>query len=103
TSAYFMDEGMLVQFYILGVFVGMMMGAIQSMSRSTYAKFIPMETKDHASYFSFFETVEKFSISIGALVYALINQITKTQQASALALAFFFVIGFLLIRKIILK
>lgn len=100
TSAYFMGEGMKIQFYILGVFVGMMMGAIQSMSRSTYAKFIPMETKDHASYFSFFETVEKFSISIGALVYAVIYQVTKTQQASALALAVFFIVGFVLIRKI---
>lgn len=99
-SAYFMEYGMFTQFYIVGVFVGMMMGAIQSMSRSTYAKFIPIETIDHASYFSFFETVEKFSIAIGALVFGLVNQLTRDMHYSALALSIFFIIGFLCIRKI---
>ena len=98
--AFFMNEGMVTQFYILGVFVGLMMGAIQSMSRSTYAKFIPRETEDHASYFSFFETVEKFSISIGALVYGLIDHITGSMHYSALALTIFFILGFIFIRKI---
>lgn len=98
--AFFMQKGMITQFYILGVFVGLMMGAIQSMSRSTYAKFIPMETQDHASYFSFFETVEKFSISIGALVFGLINAITGSMHYSALALTVFFILGYIFIRKI---
>ena len=93
-------NGMIVEFYIVGVFVGMMMGAIQSKSRSTYAKFIPIETTDHASYFSFFETVEKFSISIGALVFGVINTLTGSMHYSALALSVFFVLGFLFIRKI---
>lgn len=98
--AFFMSEGMVTQYYILGVFVGLMMGAIQSMSRSTYAKFIPQETEDHASYFSFFETVEKFSISVGALVYGLIDHITGSMHYSALALTLFFVLGLLFIVKI---
>lgn len=98
--AYFMKEGMITEFYVIGVVVGLMMGAIQSMSRSTYAKLMPKETTDHASYFSFFETVEKFSISIGALVYGLINQLTGSQNYSALALTTFFIIGYIFIRKI---
>ena len=99
-SAYFMGKGMIVEFYIVGVFVGIMMGAIQSMSRSTYAKLMPIETTDHASYFSFFETIEKFSISIGALVFGLINSITGSMNYSALALTIFFLLGYLFIRKI---
>lgn len=98
--AFFMSLGMVTEFYVLGVFVGLMMGAIQSMSRSTYAKFIPKETTDHASYFSFFETVEKFSIAIGSMTYGLINQLTGSMHYSALAMSLFFVIGFLIIRKI---
>lgn len=98
--AFYMSKGMVTQFYILGVFVGLMMGAIQSMSRSTYAKFIPQETEDHASYFSFFETVEKFSISVGALVYGLIDHITGSMHYSALALTVFFIIGLIFIVRI---
>ena len=102
-SAYFMGKGMIVEFYIVGVFVGIMMGAIQSMSRSTYAKLMPIETTDHASYFSFFETIEKFSISIGALVFGLINSITGSMNYSALALTIFFLLVISLLEKYLQK
>jgi MFS transporter, UMF1 family len=98
--AYFMKEGMVNEFYILGVFVGLMMGAIQSMSRSTYAKLMPQETTDHASYFSFYETIEKFSIAIGSLVFGIINALMHSMNYSALALCVFFLVGFIFIHKI---
>ena len=98
--AFLMEKGMVIQFYTLGVFVGMMMGAIQSMSRSTYAKLIPKETTNTASYFSFYETIEKFSVSVGALVFGLINALTGSMHYSALALGIFFILGFLFIYKI---
>ncbi len=99
-AAYFIGAGMKVQFYIIGVFVGFIMGGVQSMSRSTYAKFIPQETTDHASFFSFFDTIEKSSIALGTFVYGLVLQVTGSQNNSALALLVFFVIGFIFLLRI---
>src|SRR5690606_12986633 len=58
-GAYFVREG--TQFYSLAVVVGFVMGGVQSMSRSTYAKLIPADTIDHASYFSFYDVADKIS------------------------------------------
>ncbi|NNM16532.1 MAG: MFS transporter, partial [Bacteroidia bacterium] len=51
-------------FYILAVAVGLVMGGIQSLSRSTYSKILP-KTEDHATYFSFYDVAEKIGIVIG--------------------------------------
>jgi UMF1 family MFS transporter len=48
-----------IHFYILASLVGLVMGGIQSMSRSTYSKLMP-ETKDTASFFSFYDVTEKW-------------------------------------------
>ena len=90
------------QFYILAFVVGMVMGGIQSLSRSTYSKLIPKETIDHASYFSFYEVTEKMAIVMGTLAYGIIEQITGSMRNSTLVLGLFFLIGlgFLLLVKI---
>lgn len=99
-AAYFIGAGMKTEFYILGGVVGTVMGGVQSMSRSTYSKLIPQETKDHASYFSFYETIEKLSIALGTFVYGLVLSITGTMNNSTLALGVFFIIGLLLLLRI---
>lgn len=99
-SAYFIGEGDKLFFYMVGAFVGLVMGGIQSMSRSTYSKLIPEETTDHASFFSFYETLEKTSIGLGTFVFGLIKQVTGTMNNSALALTFFFVIGLIFLSRI---
>ena len=81
------------QFYILGFVVGLVMGGIQSLSRASFAKLIPQETKDHTSYFSFYDVLEKLSIVMGTLVYGLIEQLTGSMRNSTLALSSFFIIG----------
>jgi len=90
------------QFYILGFVVGMVMGGIQSLSRASYSKLIPTETKDHTSYFSFYDVLEKLSVVIGTFAYGFIEQITGSMRNSTLALSTFFIIGlvFLLWSKI---
>lgn len=86
------------QFYVTAGFVGMVMGGIQSLSRSTYSKFLP-ETRDTTSYFSFYDVSEKIGIVIGMLIYGFIDQITGSMRNSILFLVLFFVIGvFLLVR-----
>ena len=88
------------QFFGLAAVVGLVMGGIQSLSRSTYSKLIPATTTDTASYFSFYDVTEKTSIVIGTLVYGLIEQLTGSMRNSVLALLVLFVIGFVLLWRI---
>ncbi|UZR94778.1 MFS transporter [Chondrinema litorale] len=81
------------EFYILAFFVGLVMGGIQSLSRSTYSKLIPEDTIDTASYFSFYDVTEKTSIVIGTFSYGAIEQLTGNMRNSALFLVLFFTIG----------
>lgn len=92
-SAFFMREGMVNEYYILGILVGLVMGGVQSMSRSTYSKLMPQNTTDHASYFSFYETLEKTSIALGTFVYGAILQVTGSMNNSAISMTIFFLIG----------
>jgi len=83
-------------FYGLGCLIGLVMGAIQSLSRSTYSKMLP-ETKDHATYFSFYDVTEKIAIVFGMIVFGLLISITGSMQWSVLFLAVFFLISFVLL------
>ncbi len=82
-----------VAFYILASVVGFVMGGIQSLSRSTYAKLMP-ETRDTTSFFSFFDVTEKIAIVIGMFTFGYIIELTGSQRNSVLALMCFFVLGF---------
>jgi MFS transporter, UMF1 family len=95
-AAYFVPKHAIVQFYILGACVGFVMGGIQSLSRSTYSKLMP-ETKDTASFFSFYDVTEKIAVVIGMVSYAYITEITRSQRGSVLALGIFFLIGLLIL------
>jgi UMF1 family MFS transporter len=89
-----------IHFMGLGVLVGMVMGGVQSMFRSTYAKLIPEDTKDTASYFSFFDVCEKFAIVLGTFSYGLLNGITHNMRLSVVALAVYFLIGLIFVVRI---
>ncbi|MEO8148283.1 MAG: MFS transporter [Bacteroidia bacterium] len=89
-SAYFIYES--TPFMVLAGVVGLVMGGIQSLSRSTYSKMLPA-TKDHASYFSFYDVCEKVSLVLGTLCYGMIEEVTGSMRNSIFALAGFFVIG----------
>jgi len=87
-----------IQFYLLAALVGLVMGGIQSISRSTYSKIMP-QTKDTASFFSFYNVAEKVAMSIGLFSFGLIEQLTGNMRNSVFALAAFFVMGFLLLLR----
>ncbi|MCO4805389.1 MAG: MFS transporter [Flavobacteriales bacterium] len=93
-AAYFIQTS--TEFYILAGFVGLVMGGIQSLSRSTYSKLLP-QTKDHASYFSFYDVVEKLGIVIGTFLFGAIEGYTESMRNSALVLLSFFLIGGILL------
>lgn len=82
------------KFYAIGALVGLVMGGIQSVSRSTYSKLLP-ETQSTASFFSLYDVSEKVAIICGTFVYGYLIELTGDMRASALSLSIFFVIGFL--------
>ncbi len=86
-------------FYIAATFVGLVMGGIQSLARSTYSKFLP-ETEDTTSYFSFFDVAEKIGIVIGMIIYGVIDQITGSMRNAILFLFVFFLIGIILLFRV---
>ena len=81
-----------IQFYILGAVVGLVMGGIQALSRSTYANLMP-KTKDTASFFSFFDVTEKMALVLGLFSFAYVEELTDSMRKSVLALMVFFIIG----------
>ncbi len=93
---YYLPRNGINEFYALATIVGFVMGGIQSLSRSTYAKLMP-ETKDTTSFFSFYDVTEKISIVIGMFSFGYINELTGSQRNSVLSLVVFFLIGFVLL------
>jgi UMF1 family MFS transporter len=91
------------QFYLIAALVGLVMGGIQSISRSTYSKLIEDRSKDLTSYFSFYDVLYKVSIVLGTFIFGVIDQITGGMRSSVLALAIFFVIGFFIMMTVNLK
>lgn len=86
-------------FMILAAVVGLVMGGIQSLSRSTYSKLLP-DTIDHASYFSFYDVCDKLGTVVGVFVYGYINELTGSMRNSIIILAAFFFIGLFLLLRI---
>lgn len=98
-AAYLLDaknEFIDIQFYALGGSIGMVLGAIQSLSRSTYSKLLP-ETEDHATYFSFFDVTEKVAIVLGTFIFGFVGAITDSMRNSFFILAIFFLLGYIVL------
>lgn len=88
-----------LDFYIAAGCVGLVMGGIQALSRSTYSKFIP-ETKDTTSFFSFYDVAEKIGIIIGTFLYGFVAQFTGSMRNAIIFLGIFFLVGMLLLMRV---
>jgi UMF1 family MFS transporter len=80
------------EFYILAACVGLVMGGIQSMSRSTYAKLLPA-TNDTTAFFSFYDVTEKIALTIGLFLFAYNEELTGSMRNSILVLMGFFILS----------
>ena len=87
------------EFYIAAGLVGLVMGGIQALSRSTFSKFIP-STTNNTSYFSFYDVSQKLSIVIGMTLFATIDQITGSMRNSILVFLMFFVAGAIILARL---
>ncbi|UII80183.1 MFS transporter [Flagellimonas sp. CMM7] len=95
--AYFLQTP--TDFYIAAALVGVVMGGIQALSRSTYSKFLP-ETTDTTSFFSFYDVAEKIGIVIGTFLYGAVAQLTGSMRNSTIFLGLFFLVGAFLLTRV---
>ncbi len=91
--AYIMTSAL--DFWILGIAVGFVLGGSQAISRSLYGAMIPV--KESAEFFGFYSIFEKFSAIWGPFVFGIVRQITGTSRLAILSLVGFFIIGIVLL------
>lgn len=99
-NAYFLekdDPNVQIKFYVISVLVGLVLGAIQTMSRSTYSKLIPENTKDHTTFFSFYDVTEKLSIVWGTFIFGISVAFTESMRMSILLLTLFFFVSVIIL------
>ena len=90
------------QFFVAAVVVGAVMGGVQSISRSTYSKYLPPNIPDTASFFSFYDVTEKSSIVVGLLCFAFVEAKTHEMRDAALSLDLFFAVGLILMISLLI-
>ena len=88
-----------IQFYSVAGFVGLVMGGLQSLSRSTYSKLLP-KTFDTTSFFSFYDVTEKIGIVIGMICFGLVDQISGSMRNGILFFITFFIFGAFMLMRI---
>ncbi len=100
-SAYFLNKEnpyVEYQFYGVAAIVGLVMGGLQAMSRSTYSKLLPEESNDNTTYFSFYDVLEKLAIILGTFIFATLIDKFDNMRYAALSMTLFFAVGLILIR-----
>lgn len=95
---YYVRTGL--DFYFLASLVGLAMGGTQSLSRATYAKFLPENTPDTASFFSFYDVMDKVSTVAGTFIFGVVEQLSGGMRNSVLALAVFFIVSIILMIRV---
>ena len=95
--AYFGLKGdsRILQFWVLGFFIALVMGGSQAISRSLFAQMVP--TGKEAEFFSFYEISERGTSWIGPMLFGLVNQLFGSLRPAILSLIFFFVMGLILL------
>lgn len=96
-GAYFIQTA--YHFYVAGFFIGMVMGGIQSLSRSTYSKMIPL-TENNAGYFSFYDVCEKLAMMLGLVSFGYLDNLTGSMRNSIIALGVWFVLGLVFLLRL---
>lgn len=105
-SAYFLNKenpNVEYQFYAIAGIIGLVMGGLQAMSRSTYSKLLPENSMDNTTFFSFYDVLEKIAIIIGTFIFATMIEKYHNMRFSALSMSVFFAIGLILIRFLQVK
>ena len=86
-------------FYVAAGAIGFLMGGTQSLNRATYSKLLP-KTDDPASYFSFYEVLEKGGLIIGMFGWGYIEGLTGSMRESIVVMTLLFIIAFIAMRMV---
>jgi Permeases of the major facilitator superfamily len=86
------------QFYGVAAVVGLVMGGLQAMSRSTYSKLLPEDSMENTTFFSFYDVLEKIAIIIGTFIFATLIEHFNNMRIAALSMTLFFGAGLILVR-----
>jgi UMF1 family MFS transporter len=100
-AAYMVTER--IPFFIIASLVGMVMGALQSLNRSTYSKLIPENSLSLSSYFSFMDVTEKAAITLGTLSTGLVTDITGSLRNAILLYSACFLVALLFYSRVKLR
>jgi len=88
-------ESRVTQFFILGVFIAIVMGGSQAISRSVFAQMVPRSKE--AEYFSIYEISERGTSWLGPFLFAFVNQTQGNLRPAIVSLIIFFVVGLFLL------
>jgi UMF1 family MFS transporter len=88
-------DSRITQFFILGIFIALVMGGSQAISRSLFSQMIPKGKE--AEYYSFYEVSERGTSWTGPLIFGLANQIFGSLRYGILALIFYFIAGLIVL------
>ena len=105
-SAYYLNKenpNVEYQFYGVAGIVGLVMGGLQAMSRSTFSKLLPQDSMENTTYFSFYDVLEKVAIILGTFIFATLIEKYNNMRFAALSMTIFFGIGLIFIRFLKLK
>ncbi|MRJ09198.1 MFS transporter [Ornithobacterium rhinotracheale] len=93
------DTYVTAEFYALGAAVGLVLGGVQALCRSSYSKLLP-KSNDNTIYFSFYDIVEKIALILGSFLFAQVLYLMGSMQYSALCLGIFFILAIIFLRLI---
>ncbi len=105
-GAYFLDRNdplVEYKFFAIAGVIGLVMGGLQSMSRSTYSKILPKDSHENTTYFSFYDVLEKLSIILGTSIFSIIIEQFRDMRIAAISMVIFFVLGFICIHILKMK
>lgn len=84
-----------IQAYIMAVFIGLVLGSTQALSRSLFSQMIPKSRE--SAFFGLYEISEKGTSWIGNLVFAVVVGTTGSYRHAILALIVFFIAGMIIL------
>lgn len=85
------------EFWILAFFVGLFQGAIQSLSRSYFARLIPPEKS--GEYFGLYDICGKGAAFLGTFIVSFVSQLTNSMNLGVGAIAIMFILGLYFFNK----
>lgn len=91
-------ESRVVEFFILGLFIAIVLGGSQAISRSLFAQMVPKGKE--AEYYSFYEVSERGTSWIGPALFAFVNDQFGSLRPAILSLIFFFIAGLILLPRV---